>query len=185
MWISNAFNGWSSCSCASYIFIPINIFEQCTEHKAIISELPHSDEFSRIDNTNKAPIIVDLDIDPQTGARLYDLYPHIELHCDNQEFLDELTGRNRFDEENPNNPHPAWTEIINITTSGKHPKGIKGLTKLINKCKCCCMKKMKASICSCTIYEVMTDSLSRYHRYQPIWHHRANEKRKGEISKRK
>ena len=55
-----------------------------SEHKAAISELLHSNEFSRIDNTDKTHLIVDVGQCPRTGARLYDLHPRRELIFDDQ-----------------------------------------------------------------------------------------------------
>ena len=96
-----------------------------TEHKAAISEFMHSMACSRIDNNDKTPAIVDLGVDPDTGARIYDLHDRRELCFDDNEILDELTGRNRSDESSPYEPHPTWAEVIRTTTSATRPNGIK------------------------------------------------------------
>ena len=119
----------------------------------------HSMACSIIDNNDKNPAIVDLGIDPDTGARIYDLHPRRELFFDDNEILDELTGRNRSDKNKPNDPHPTWVEVKRTTASASRPDGIKGSTKLIRQCKCPCMKKMKASVCSCSICEGFKDGL--------------------------
>ena len=49
-------------------------------------------------------------------------------------------------------------------------------TKLIRACKCACMKKMRASVCSCSICERFKDALCWYHRYQVGWRCQAVEK---------
>ena len=141
----------------------------------------HSTHCSRIDNNDKIPAIVDLGIDPETGAKLYDLHERRELYYDDNEILDELTDRNCSDEKNPNAPHPTWCEVINATTSDSRPNGIKGSTKLIRECKCACMKKMKASVCSCTICERYKDAIRRFSKYQVSWRHQAIEKLKRKI----
>ena len=137
----------------------------------------HSNECSRIDNNNKVPVIVDLGTCPDTGARIYDLHPCRELLFDDNEILAELTGRNRSN----NTPHPSWAHIVETTTSASRPNGVKGSTKLIRRCKCPCMKKMKASFCSCTICERARDALRRYRKLQVGWHHQSVEKRKQEF----
>ena len=124
-----------------------------SEHKAAISDLLHSNEFSRIDNSDKTHLIVDVGQCPLTKARIYDLHPRRQLIFDDQEILDELTGRNRSDKNKPNQPHPVWTEVKRATTTRAGPKGIVGSRKLIRACKCRCMKKMTPSVCSCDICE--------------------------------
>ena len=104
-----------------------------------------------------------------------------ELLYDDNEILDKLTGHNRFDKHSPNDPHPTWTEVKKATICEARPKGIKGSTKLIRQCKCPCMKKMKASVCSCDICEEFKDALHRFNRYQKVWHNQAKEKRKCEL----
>jgi len=42
----------------------------CSEHRAAISEFMHSMACSRIDNNDKIPAIIDLGVDPETGARI-------------------------------------------------------------------------------------------------------------------
>lgn len=145
----------------------------------------HSKECSRIDNNDKVPAIIDLGICQDTGARIYDLHERRELLCDDNEILDELTGRNRFDKSKPNEAHPTWTEVLKSTTSSARPNGIKGSTKLIRSCKCSCMKKIKASFCSCSICERAKDALRRYNKYQVSWRLQAVEKRRREIINKK
>ena len=149
-----------------------------SEHRSALAELLHTEEFSRIDNNDKVPVIVDLGTCPETGARLYDLHPRRELFYDNNEILDELTGRNRFDETKPNEPHPTWKEIVRATTTESRKNGIKGSTKLIQQCKCPCMKKMKASFFSCEICEEMKEAITRFEKLRGGWRQQANLKRK-------
>ena len=144
----------------------------------MLAEWLHSKDCCRIDNTDKNQAIVDLGICPQTGARMYDLHDRRELYYDDDEIIDVLTGRNRADKDKPNQPKPIWDDIKRATTTPSRPNGIKGSTKLIRQCKCACMKKMKASICSCSICERFKDALRRYHKYQVGWRHQAVEKRK-------
>ena len=156
-----------------------------SEHKAAISELLHSNEFSRIDNTDKTHLIVDVGQCPTTGARIYDLYPRRELIFDDQEILDELKGRNRANKNNPNPPHPVWTEVKRATTTEAKPDGVVGSTKLIRACKCRCMKKMKPSVCSCDICEELADGLRRFNKLQKLWHYQAKDKRRCELIRTK
>ena len=86
------------------------------EHRAAISEFLHSKECSRPDNNDKVPAIIDLGFS-ETGARIYDLHERRELLMDDNEILDMLTGRNRFDKSKPNEPHPTWDEVVRSTTS--------------------------------------------------------------------
>ena len=137
----------------------------------------HSKDCSRIDNNSKIPSIVDLGICPTTGARIYDLHDRRELLYDDNEIIDILTGRNRVDKTKSNPPHQVWEDITKATASASRPKGIKGSTKLIRQCKCSCMKKMTASVCSCTICERFKDALRRYNKYQVGWRHQAVLKR--------
>ncbi len=67
-----------------------------------------------------------------------------ELFYTDRECLDELTGRNRFDKDDPRPAHPTWETVVESTKNVKRPNGIKGSTKLIRQCKCPRMKKMKA-----------------------------------------
>ena len=141
----------------------------------------HSSECSRVDNNNKIPSIVDLGVCPTTGARMYDLHDRRELFYDDNEIIDALTGRNRVDKNKSNAPHPVWEEITRATKSAARPNGIKGSTKLIRQCKCSCMKKMRASVCSCIICERFKDSLRRFNKYQVGWRHQADLKRKQDL----
>ena len=161
------------------------VFLSPSDHRAAISELLHTNEFSRVDNNDKIPTIIDLGLCQDTGARIYDLHERRELMFDDNELLDELTGRNRLDKSRPNPPHPTWTQIKQDTTTDSRPRGIKGSTKLIRSCKCPCMKKMKASICSCSICERARDALRRFNKYQVGWHLQAANKRKLEIIRTK
>jgi hypothetical protein len=138
----------------------------------------HSKECSRIDNNDKVPAIVDLGVCPNSGAKIYDLHERRELVFDDNEILDELTGRNRMDKNKPNPPHPVWLEILQSTKTLSRPEGIRGSTKLIRKCKCPCMKKVVASVCSCSICERFKDALRRFHKYQVGWRLQAMERRK-------
>ena len=138
------------------------------EHKAAIEELLHHNNFSRIDNIDKTPIIVDLGLCPTTGRRIYDLHQRRELLLGDREILDELKGTNRADKSNPNPPHPVWTEVIRSTTTKAKPKGIVGSVKLIRSCKCRCMKKMKVSVCSCDTCEELVDGLRRFRKLQKL-----------------
>ena len=156
-----------------------------SEHKAAISDLLHSNEFSRIDNSDKTHLIVDVGQCPLTKARIYDLHPRRQLIFDDQEILDELTGRNRSDKNKPNQPHPVWTEVKRATSTRARPKGIVGSRKLIRACKCRCMKKMTPSVCSCDICEELADGLRRFNKIQKLWHYQAKEKRKCEFIKTK
>ena len=156
-----------------------------SEHRAAISEYLHSKECSRIDNTDKVPAIIDLGTCPDTGARIYDLHERREILFDDNEILDNLTGRNPFDKTKQSAPHPTWAEVKESTKSPARPNGIKGSTKLIRSCKCSCMKKIKASFCSCSICERARDVLRRYNKYRVAWHLQAAEKRKLEIIKAK
>ena len=65
------------------------------------------------------------------------------------------------------------------------PKGVKGSEKMIQQCKCPLMKKIWALFYSWNICEEFKDALSRYDRYQKVWRHQANEKRKQEMIKKK
>ena len=145
----------------------------------------HSNECSRIDNNDKVPAIVDLGLCPQTGARIYDLHERRELLFDDNEILDELTGRNWYDKTQPNRPHPTWAEVVRSTTTEARPNGIKGSTKLIRQCKCPCMKRMKASVCSCSICERARESLRRYHKYRVGWRQQAMLSRKKAVIEQK
>ncbi len=127
------------------------------------------------------PAIVDLGVCPKTGARIYDLHEKRELLYDDNEILDELTGRNRFDKHRRNRPHPTWSEVDRTTATDKRPGGIKGSTKLIRQCKCPCMKKMKASVCSCLICERAREALRRHHKYRTGWRLKAHTLRKKEL----
>jgi hypothetical protein len=147
----------------------------------MICEFIHSEECSRIDNTDKVPAIVNLGICPDTGAKLYDLHERRHLLLDDSEILDELTGRNRADPANPNAPHPTWIAIKELTKTPSRPDGIKGSMKLVRKSKCPCMKRLKASVCSCDVCERAKDALSRYRKYQKEWRRQAVEKRKRDI----
>ena len=149
-----------------------------SEHRAAISEWMHSGECSRVDNTSKIPSIVDLGVCPETGARMYDLHDRRELLYDDNEIIDILTGRDRVDKSKSTPPHAVWEEIIRSTTTPSRPGGIKGSTKLVRECKCSCMKKMRASVCSCTICERFKDALRCYNKYKVGWRHQAVSKRK-------
>ena len=127
----------------------------------MISEWMHSTECSRVDNTDKIPAIVDLGICPDTGARMYDLHDRRELLYDDNEIIDVLTGRNRADKDKPAQPKPIWDDIKRATTTSSRPNGINGSTKLIRQCKCACMKKMRASVCSCSTCERSKDALKQ------------------------
>ena len=143
----------------------------------------HSNECSRVDNTSKIPSIIDLGICPTSGARMYDLHDRRELFYDDNEIIDVLTGRNRVDKTKTNPPHTVWEDIIRSTITPSRPNGIKGSTKLIRQCKCSCMKKMKASVCSCTICERFKDSSRRYNKYQGAWRRQAVLKREQALIK--
>ena len=80
---------------------------------------------------DKVSAIVYLDICPETGARIYNLHPKRELGYDDKQILDKPTGLNRFNEEEPNQPHATWESILRPTISKSQPRGIKGSTKLI------------------------------------------------------
>ena len=153
------------------------------DHKAAISEYMHSSECSRIDNTDKIPAIIDLGVDPETGARIYDLHPRCELLYNENEVLDLLTGRNRLDKSKPNKPHQTWASIVERTKTDSRKDGIKGSTKLIRQCKCPCMKKMKPSFCSCPVCERLKDALRRYNKYQVGWKKQADLKRRADLMK--
>ena len=161
------------------------VFLSPSDHRAAISELLHTNEFSRVDNNDKIPTIIDLGLCQDTGARIYDLHERRELMFDDNELLDKLTGWDRLDKSRPNPPHPTWSQIKQDTTTDSRPRGIKGSTKLIRSCKCPCMKKMKASICSCSICERARDALRRFNKYQVGWHLQAANKRKLEIIRAK
>jgi len=142
----------------------------------------HTDECSRIDNNDKIPAIVDLGSCPATGARIYDLHPRRELLYEDRELLAELTGRKRLHHSGATAPHQVWCQVISATTTNKRPDGIKGSTKLVRKCKCSCMKKMKPSFCSCPICERTKDALRRYRKYQCSWRREAIMQRKKEYT---
>ena len=97
------------------------------------SEFLHSKVYSRVDNNDKVPAIIDLEKDPVTGARLYNSHDCRELYFDDNEILDKLTGRNRFDKNNPNPSHSCWEEVLKATKSTSRPNGVKGSTKLIQQ----------------------------------------------------
>jgi len=143
----------------------------------------HSKECSRVDNTDKVPAIVDLGPCPETGARIYDLHERRELLFDDNEILDERTGRNRFDPNKPREPHPTWEAVVQATTNDARPNGIKGSTKLIRQCKCPCMKKMKATVCSCSICERFKEAVRVFNKHQVGWRLQAITKRKRELIK--
>ena len=71
------------------------------------------------------------------------------------------------------------------TAIKKRPNGIKGSTKLIRQCKCPCMKRMKASVCSCLICERAREALRRYHKYRVGWRLQEIDRRKREIAEEK
>ena len=155
------------------------------DHRAAISELMHSNECSRVDNTDKVPAIVDLGTCPETGARIYDLHERRELLYSDNEMFDELTGRNRFDKSNPRPPHPTWAAVVESTKSDSRPDGIKDSSKLIRQCKCPCMKKMRPSMCSCPICVQTKDALRRFHKFRVGWHLQATNVRKLAIAESK
>jgi len=100
------------------------------EHQSIIAEALHGDDFSRVDNTDKDPIVINMGVDSSTGARLYDLHHRREmLYSTDAEILHELTGHNPTNPNNPNPPHPAWAAVVEATKTEKRPGGIKGSTK--------------------------------------------------------
>ena len=74
-----------------------------------------------INNNDTIPAIVDLGIDPVTGARLYDLHECSKLYYDDDEIFDKLTGRNRHNNNVPNHPHSCWIEVLETTRSAKCP----------------------------------------------------------------
>ena len=149
-----------------------------SEHRSAISEWMHSSECSCIDNTSRIPSIVDLGVCPETGARVYDLHDRRELLYDDNETIDILTGRNRVDKSKSSPPHAVWQEITRSTKTPARPNGIKGSTKLVREWKYSCMKKMRASICSCTICERFKDALRCYSKYQVGLRHQAVSKRR-------
>ena len=57
--------------------------------------------------------------------------------------------------------------------------------KLIRQCKCSCMKKIKTSVCSCSICEHFKDAIRRFHKFQIAWHLQAVAKRKQDVIKAK
>ena len=116
---------------------------------------------SHVDNTSKIPSTVDLDFFPITGARMYDLHDRRESFFDDNEIIDVLTGGNRVDKNKSNPPHAVWEDVNRATKSAARPNGIKGSTKLVRQCKCSCMKKMRAYVCSCTMCEQFKDALRR------------------------
>ena len=136
------------------------------EHWSAISEFMHPKECSRVDNTDKVPAIIDLGVCPETGARIYDLHERRELLFDDNEILDVLTGRNRFDLSKPRDAHPTWEAVVQATTSDARANGIKGSTKLIHQCKCPCMKKMKESVCSCSNCERFKEAVRVFNKYR-------------------
>ena len=93
--------------------------------------LLHSNEFSRIDNTDKIPVIIDLGICPNMGAKIYDLHEHRRLGYDDKQFLDESTGQNRFNEKEPRRPHTTGESILQSKPSASRPEGVKVSTQLI------------------------------------------------------
>jgi len=100
-----------------------------TEHLSALSEWMHSKECSRIDNNDKVPVIVDLGVCPHSGTQIYDLHERRELLYDDNEILDELTGRNRMNKNKPNPRHPVWSESFNAQ---QHQSGQKALQDLPN-----------------------------------------------------
>ena len=155
------------------------------EHKAIIKELLHHNDFSQIDNTNKTPIIVDLGLCLTTGRRIYNIHKCRELLLGDQEILNELKGTNWANKNDPNPLHAVWTEVIRSTMTKAKPKGIVGSVKLIRLCKFCCMKKIKVSVCSCATYEELIDVLRRFSKLQKLWHYQAKDKRKCDLVRNK
>ena len=91
----------------------------------------HSKDCSRIDNNDKVTAIVDLGVCPTTGARIYNLHKRRELMYNDNEIIDELTGRNHHDKSKPNEPNTVWCQVIESNTTAARPNGIKGSTKLM------------------------------------------------------
>ena len=143
-----------------------------------------TDKFIRIKNTYKILIIVDLGKCPTRGARLYNLHKRQELLFDDIEIIENITGRNGLNQNEPKPPHSTWREVTRTMTTKARPNRIKCSSKLIKQCKCCCMKKIKPTVCSCDIYEELKDALRFHKKYHKVWQHLANKNRKGEIIRR-
>ena len=95
----------------------LQILSPFSDHRAAISELLHTNEFSQVDNNDKIPTIIDLGLCQDTGARIYDLHERRDLMFDDNELLDKLTGWDRLDKSRPNPPHPTWSQIKQDTTT--------------------------------------------------------------------
>ena len=150
------------------------------EHRASIAELLHTDEFSTVDNCNKREYLIPLGV-TSTGQRIYDIHEARRLNFTKEEILDKLTGRNRMDPKNPNEPHPVFKEIRRGTSTKKRPDGIKGSMKLLGQCMCPCLRPIGVYFCSCPICTTFVDNLLRFHRNRGEWHRIANTRRKKEI----
>ena len=70
----------------------------------VIAEYLHSYEVSRIDNSDKVPIVVDNGICPDTVARLYDIHERWKILHGDLEILGDITGRNWIGLSNPSPP---------------------------------------------------------------------------------
>ena len=133
-----------------YPYIYCTIFPRyilSTEHRVIISEALHIDEFSRTNNADKTSVIFNNGIFPETGSRVYNLHEQRELYSRDVELLDSFTGLNRVQPNNPSPKNPAWTAVLEATTTVKRPNSIQGSNKTFRQCKCKCLKKMKVSVC--------------------------------------
>ena len=150
-----------------------------------MSETLHSDEFCRIDNTDKTPVVINNGTCPDTGARLYDLHERRELLYNDEDILQKLTGCNRRRPEDSSPPHPTWLNLTEATTTPKRPNGIKGSTKLIRRVKCKCMKKMRPSKCSCPKCTTAHDAVQVLKKRRPEWRRAAEDERKRQYIERK
>ena len=132
----------STCSCIiRFVFVllfevvqGINQYIMCfpsADHKEAMSVLMHSNEISKITNTDKIPFIVDLGVCPNMGAWIYDPHERRELGYDDEQFLDESTGQNRFNEKEPRRPHTTGESILQSKPSASRPEGVKVSTQLI------------------------------------------------------
>ena len=146
----------------------------------------HSNEFSRIDDFDKIPIIVDIGQCPVTKAQIYDLNPQRQLFYDDQGIFSKLTGRNPSDKFNPNAPHPVWTEIQKKTATETKPKGIVGSEKIDQIMQMSLQEKMTPSLCSCGICEELQDGLQCFNGLRKLWHYvLGTGEEKGELVKAK
>lgn len=149
-----------------------------SEAKLFLAQELHEDEWSRLDNTDKTPVLIDNGFCPESGRRFYDLHYRRELHFTDREMLDRLTGRNVSNPSKTNRPHPTWEKMQVLARNKNDMLSIKGSTKLIRKCKCKCLKRKSPSQCSCPKCTRATEAVRVWHKYRKVWRKQLETKRK-------